>query len=128
MLRRVAVMFLVGLCLVDDAMARAARGQGVHEVQIEGTVQAPDGAALPGATVRVFGTSLATTSDGDGQYAMKFTHAPARLIVVVDLDNYRSEDTVVEIDSTHDDSRLHANPGVCLRCRGHRRGADAERG
>ncbi len=66
MLRRVAVMLLVGLCLVDDAMARAARGQGVHEVQIEGTVQTPDGAVLPGATVHIFGTSLTTTSDGDG--------------------------------------------------------------
>ena len=98
MLRRVAVMFLVGLGLVDGAMARTVRGQGVHEVRIEGTVQAPDGAVLPGATVHIFGTSLTTTSDGDGRYTLNFTHAPARLIVVVYLNDYGSEDAVVEID------------------------------
>ena len=79
-------------------MAQAEHGQGVHEVQIEGTVQAPDGAVLPGATVHIFGTSLTTTSDGNGRYALQFTHESARLIIVVDLDNYRGDDTVVQLD------------------------------
>ncbi len=98
MLPRVAVLYLVGLCLVDTALAQAEHGQGVHEVQIEGTVQAPDGAVLPGATVHIFGTSLTTTSDGNGRYALQFTHESARLIIVVDLDNYRGDDTVVQLD------------------------------
>ncbi len=98
MLRRVATMYLVGLCLVDSALAQAEHGQGVHEVQIEGTVRAPDGAVLPGATVHIFGTQLTTTSDGDGRYKLSFTHESDRLIVVVDLDNYRSGDSVVEVD------------------------------
>ena len=58
----------------------------------------PRGPCFRGATVHVFGTALTTTSDGDGRYTLNFTHAPARLIIVVDLDNYRSDDAVVEID------------------------------
>ena len=87
----------MGLCLVDAALAQSVRGQDVHDVQIEGTVHAPDGAVLPGATVHVFGTNLTTTSDADGRYVLRFTHASNRLIVVVDLANYRGDDTAVEI-------------------------------
>jgi hypothetical protein len=86
------------VCLVGDVRAQTARGQGLYEVRIEGTVQTSDGAVLPGATVRVFGTALTTTTDGDGRYALVFTHASERLIVVADLDNYRGDDAVVEID------------------------------
>ena len=53
---------------------------------------------FPVRPVHVFGTSVTVTSDGEGRYALSFTHAPARLIVVVDLDNYRTDDSVVEID------------------------------
>ena len=98
MLRRVSVVCLVLVCLVGDVRAQTARGQGLYEVRIEGTVQTSDGAVLPGATVRVFGTALTTTTDGDGRYALVFTHASERLIVVADLDNYRGDDAVVEID------------------------------
>ena len=98
MITRVAAACLSLLFPITDALAQAGRGQGLHEVQIEGTVHAPDGAVLPGATVHVFGTALTTTSNGDGRYTLSFTHAPARLTVVVDLDNYRSDDTVVEIN------------------------------
>ena len=98
MLRRVSVVCLVLVCLVGDVRAQTARGQGLYEVRIEGTVQTSDGAVLPGATVRVFGTALTTTTDGDGRYALVFTHASERLIVVADLDNYRGDDAVVKID------------------------------
>jgi len=98
MIKQVAAVCLSLLFPITDTFAQAAHGQGPHEVQIEGTVQTPDGAVLPGASVHVFGTALTTTSDGDGRYTLNFTHAPARLIIVVDLDNYRSDDSVVEID------------------------------
>ena len=123
---RVAMMCLVVLCVVDNVFAQTARGDTAHSVRIEGTVRAPDGSVLPGATVHIFGTRLTTTTEGDGRYTLAFTHVPARLTVVVDLDNYRGDDRVVEIDgSADDDGRLHADPGVCLRGRGHRRGSDA---
>ncbi len=97
MITQVAAVCLSLLFSITDTFAQAAHGQGPHEVQIEGTVQTSDGAVLPGATVHVFGTALTTTTDGDGRYMLNFTHAPARLIVVVDLANYRSDDTAVEI-------------------------------
>ncbi len=50
MLRRVSVVCLVLVCLVGDVRAQTARGQGLYEVRIEGTVQTSDGAVLPGAT------------------------------------------------------------------------------
>ena len=95
---RVAMMCLVVLWVVDNALAQTARGDTAHDVRIEGTVRAPDGAVLPGATVHIFGTRLTTTTEGDGRYTLAFTHVPARLTVVVDLDNYRGDDRVVEID------------------------------
>ena len=98
MIKQVAAVCLSLLFPIADTFAQAAHGQGPHEVQIEGTVQTSDGAVLPGATVHVFGTALTTTSDGDGRYTLNFTHMPARLIIVVNLDNYRSDDSLVEID------------------------------
>ena len=92
------MMCLVVLCVVDNVFAQTARGDTAHSVRIEGTVRAPDGSVLPGATVHIFGTRLTTTTEGDGRYTLAFTHVPARLTVVVDLDNYRGDDRVVEID------------------------------
>ena len=68
MVPRVLLLCLVAVCLVDTAVAQTA-----HSVHIEGTVRAPDGAVLPGATVHVFGTRLTTTTDGAGHYILQFT-------------------------------------------------------
>ncbi len=95
---RVAMMCLVVLSVVDNALAQTARGDTAHDVRIEGTVRAPDGAVLPGATVHIFGTRLTTMTEEDGRYTLAFTHVPARLTVVAALDNYRGDDRVVEID------------------------------
>ena len=67
MITQVAAVCLSLLFPITDTFAQAAHGQGPHEVQIAGTVQASDGAVLPGATVHVFGTALTTTTDGDGR-------------------------------------------------------------
>ena len=97
MIPRVTVMSLVVLCVVTAAGAQTTPPETGHEISIEGTVRTPDGTALPGATVRVFGTGVTTTSDADGHYALVFTHGPARLILVADLDSFRGDDVVVNV-------------------------------
>ena len=78
------MLCLVVLCLVDTATAQTMQ----HRVHIEGTVRAPDGAVLPGATVHVFGTRLTTTTDGAGRYVLDFMRAPGRVYVDVVLDAF----------------------------------------
>ena len=85
------------ICLVVMCVAGTALAQTAHSVRIEGTVRAPDGAVLPDATVRIFGTRLTTTTDGVGRYVLAFTHPPARLFVVVDLENFSGNATEVTI-------------------------------
>lgn len=72
-------------------------GETTHDVRITGTVQTPDGSPLPGATVRIFGTSLTTITDRDGTYALVFTRAAGRLILFAELPDYRSDDAVVQV-------------------------------
>ena len=92
MVPRVLVICVVVMCVADTALAQTA-----HSVRIEGTVQAPDGAVLPGATVHIFGTRLTTTTDGEGRYTFAFTHVSARLFLVVDLDNFSGDAMEVTI-------------------------------
>ena len=91
------MMCLAVLCVVDDSLAQIAPAETPPDIRIEGTVRAPDGAVLPGTTVRIFGTSVTTTTDGDGRYTLAFTHGPARLFVVADLDHYRGDAAEVNV-------------------------------
>ena len=97
---RFALAFLVALCaagVVDDATAQSARRDTEHDVRITGTVQTPDGSRLPGATVRVFGTPLITTTNGDGAYTLAFTRATGRLILFAELSNFQSDDATLQV-------------------------------
>ena len=97
MIRRVAMTSLVGLCLVGSAFAQTARVRTTHDVRVEGTVDAPDGAVLPGATVRIFGTTVSTTTDVNGRYALAFSHSPGPIFVLAALDNFRGDDVELNI-------------------------------
>ena len=92
MVPRVLLLCLVAVCLVDTAVAQTA-----HSVHIEGTVRAPDGAVLPGATVHVFGTRLTTTTDGAGHYILQFTRAPGRIFVDATMKNFTRNTVEVTI-------------------------------
>ena len=67
------------------------------DVRIAGTVQTPDGSRLPGATVRIFGTPLITTTDGDGNYVLEATRAPGRLILFAELPDFTSDDATIQV-------------------------------
>ena len=92
MVPRGLLICLVVICAADTALAQTA-----HNVRIEGTVRAPDGAVLPDATVHIFGTRLTTATDGEGRYLLAFTHVPARLFLVVDLENFSGDAAEVTI-------------------------------
>ena len=80
-----------------DALAQNASGETSHDVRITGTVQTPDGSRLPGATVRIFGTPLVSTTDGDGNYVLAATRAPGRLILFAELPDFRSDDATIHV-------------------------------
>ena len=84
MSRVVFHLFVLALCAGAasvDALAQNASGDTNHDVRITGTVRTPDGTRLPGATVRIFGTPLVSTTDAEGNYALAATREPGRLIL-----------------------------------------------
>ena len=100
MSRTVARLLALVVCATaatDDALAQNISAGTTHGVRIIGTVQTPDGSRLPGATVRIFGTPLITTTDGDGNYVLEATRAPGRLILFAELPNFTSDDATIQV-------------------------------
>ena len=100
MSRIVCNLFTLALCTASvpgHALAQGASGGTTHRVRIAGTVQSPDGSRLPGATVRIFGTALITTTDDDGAYVLEATRPPGRLILFAELPNFTSDDATLEV-------------------------------
>ena len=100
MFRTVANLLALAMCATaatDDVLAQNASAGTTHGVRIIGTVQTPDGSRLPGATVRIFGTPLITTTDGDGNYVLEATRAPSRLILFAELPNFTSDDATIQV-------------------------------
>ena len=98
--RTVCNLFALALCAATasvDALAQNASDEATYGVRITGTVQTPDGSRLPGATVRVFGTPLITTTDGDGAYALEAPRPPGRLILFAELPNFTSDDATLQV-------------------------------
>ena len=92
--------FVLALCAASapvDALTQIAAGGTTHGVRIIGTVQTPDGSRLAGATVRMFGTELITTTDGDGAYVLEAMRPPGRLILFAELPNFTSDDATLEV-------------------------------
>ena len=92
--------FVLALCAAGatgDALAQSAVGGTTHGVRIIGTVQTPDGSRLPGATVRIFGTELSTTTDGDGAYVLEARRPVGRLILFAELSNFSSDDVTLQV-------------------------------
>ena len=112
MSRVVFNFFVLALCTTgaaDHALAQNVPGGTTHDVRITGTVQTPDGTRLPGATVRIFGTPLITTTDAEGNYVLAVTRAPGQLILLAELPNFRSDDATIHVTeplSTHIDFTL----------------------
>ena len=93
-------LFALALCAAAasvDALAQSTTGGTTHGVRITGTVQTPDGSRLPGATVRIFGTPLITTTDGDGAYVLEAARPPGRLILFAELPNFTSDDAALQV-------------------------------
>ena len=100
MFRTVANLLALAMCATaatDDVLAQNASAGTTHGVRIIGTVQTPDGSRLPGATVRIFGTPLITTTDGDGNYVLEAARAPGRLILFAELPNFTSDDATIQV-------------------------------
>ena len=98
--RTVCNLFALALCAATasvDALAQNASDEATYGVRITGTVQTPDGSRLPGATVRVFGTPLITTTDGDGAYVLEAPRPPGRLILFAELPNFTSDDATLQV-------------------------------
>jgi len=93
-------LFALALCTASvsgHALAQSTSGGTTHGVRIAGTVQSPDGSRLPGATVRIFGTALITTTDSDGAYVLEATRPPGRLILFAELPNFTSDDATIQV-------------------------------
>lgn len=100
MFRTVCNVFALALCAATtsvDALAQSTADGITHGVRITGTVQTPDGSRLPGATVRIFGTSLITITDGEGAYVLEATRSPGRLILFAELPNFSSNDATLQV-------------------------------
>ena len=100
MSRTVANLLALAMCATaatDNALAQSISAGTTHGVRIIGTVQTPDGSRLPDATVRIFGTPLITTTDGDGNYVLEATRAPGRLILFAELPNFTSDDATIQV-------------------------------
>ena len=80
------------------ALAQDAGGAQAHQVHVTGTVRTAGGEALPGATVRVSGTDLLAVTDGRGEYTLAFTHAPGSVVVLAELDNFRTAELAIQVD------------------------------
>ena len=93
----VIVLALCAAGAAAEALAQDASDGTTHGVRITGTVQTPDGSRLPGATVRIFGTELITTTDGDGAYVLDARHPPGRLIVFAELPSFTSDDATLQV-------------------------------
>src|ERR1041385_6359986 len=79
MMKRIFVATLIGVALV-----LAAHAQTTTDASISGHVKDPQGASLPGATVRLFGRdrsfSLITATDAGGAYSFKHLAAGEYLV------------------------------------------------
>lgn len=84
------------ICVVHQAVAEPQRREPfqdatAHEVHIEGTVRAIDGAALPGATLRLLRTGITTTSDEEGRYTLASRTVPRLMTIIVTLNNFSTQ-------------------------------------
>lgn len=66
---------------------------------LKGKVTDSAGAVIPGATIQVVGSKIATSTAGDGQYALKFP-ASGNYRIRVSFTGYESSETEIQIDNT----------------------------
>jgi iron complex outermembrane receptor protein len=96
-----AVRRLVWACIFVLAIGDAAAAQDV--ITISGTVTTrADGLSVPGATVSVIGTTINTTTDTSGKYALEVPRSVARgarIQIKVDAPGLPSKVTDVEVSS-----------------------------
>ena len=100
MSRNVCNVFALALCAATtsvDALAQSTAVEITHGVRVTGTVRTPDGSRLPGATVRIFGTSPIAITDGDGAYVLEATRPTGRLILFAELPNFTSDDATIQV-------------------------------
>src|SRR2546422_824489 len=79
--------FLRGLGLGVVAALLVCGTAVAQETQVSGKVTTPEGTPIPGVTVRVRGTNIATVTDAEGSYSVA---APANGILTFSLIGYRS--------------------------------------
>ena len=100
MSRNACNVFALALCAATasvEALAQSTADGITHGVRVTGTVQTPDGSRLPGATVRIFGTSSIAITDGDGAYVLEATRPTGRLILFAELPNFTSDDATIQV-------------------------------
>ena len=100
MSRTVCNVFALALCAATasvEALAQSTADGITHGVRVTGTVRTPDGSRLPGATVRIFGTSSITVTDGDGAYVLEATRPTGRLILFAELPNFTGDDATIQV-------------------------------
>ncbi|RPI26512.1 MAG: TonB-dependent receptor [Acidobacteria bacterium] len=88
------------LCAVLPFISPAQQGPGATDTErrqeIHGTVQAPDGARLPGATISLLETHISTTSDDSGNYAL--TGLPTgKMVLLASLPGFGEKQTSVTL-------------------------------
>lgn len=71
-----------------------------QSVQVTGTVRGPQDLPLPGATVSVVGTTFSAVTDENGRYSLGFSHGTDRFILLAEMPDHQSGDTVVTTSST----------------------------
>src|ERR1041384_325634 len=79
--------FLRGLGMGVVAALLVCGPAVAQEAQVSGKVTTPEGTPIPGVTVRVRGTNIATVTDAEGSYSVA---APANGILTYSLIGYRS--------------------------------------
>jgi hypothetical protein len=71
-----------------------------QSVQITGTVRGAQDLPLPGATVSVVGTTFTAVTDENGRYSLGFSHGADRFILLAEMADHQSGDTVVTTSPT----------------------------
>jgi outer membrane receptor protein involved in Fe transport len=100
MLRSVVLVTLLALNLSSPVSSAATLSSGDDLPSITGRViDAATGRPLPGATVRLSGTTIAVRSDADGRFALS-PLASGEHLVAVRLDGYRPAETRVVVNSS----------------------------
>ena len=101
------VWFVITLLLCTTALAQNAR------YTIKGRVIDPEQQALPGTTVVLVGTTLGTTTDAEGNYALPVTVQPGSVTVAfsaIGYDTQRQTITLGNADQITVDAQLAASP------------------